>query len=224
MLKRALFYLFILNSFSGYACYCTLPPTAVSYNAAELIFIGKYTGKVDIGNANGLPLEFANFEVLKFLKGPDIEYIRNLLEEINRSKAEVSLMEKESSSCWHTFYPERYYLIYAYDNSESLFYTTDGCCGTHEIAPEELDDYLAEYSPIEEVKELNQLFRAEYPEGFMWEQRAKDDFVPIEIFMEAQSVIHTEKLEKQIVIWVTMPVIVLLVSGLILQRVRYSKV
>jgi hypothetical protein len=224
MLKRALFYLFILNSFSGYACYCTLPPTAVSYNAAELIFIGKYTGKVDIGNANGLPLEFANFEVLKFLKGPDIEYIRNLLEEINRSKAEVSLMEKESSSCWHTFYPERYYLIYAYNNLGSLFYTTDGCCGTHEIEPEELDDYLAEFSPIEEVSELNQLFRAEYPEDFMWEQRGKSDFVPLALYTEAQRAIQAERQEKQIVLWVTMPVIVLLVLGLILQRVRYYKV
>jgi len=218
MTKRLLTIILLLGLTKTFACSCAPPSITGSYKGSKIIFIGQYIGPDSIGGIYGLPMELENFEVLKFIKGKRLDIIKKIFEKRPLSKPMVTLLSSKRSSCGFTFAKAKYYIIYASNNYPNRLITTDGCTSTHEIEAEKLNEFLSDSSTTPEIIKLNELVKAEPPNEDNRESDSLENYVPQVLFAETQEKLQKEISKRNIILWITIPTILILLTFIAIRR------
>lgn len=218
MTKALLTFILVLGLTKTFACSCSPPSITSSYKGSTIIFIGQYLGPDQIGGMWGLPTDLENFEVFKFVKGKDIKLIKEVLKKRNLPKPMVTLLSSKHSSCGYTFTKDKYYIIYAYKSYPNGLLTTDGCISTHEIESDKLNDFLSDSSTVPEIVKLNELVKADPPNLNVIEPDSLENYVPKVLLIDSQDSLQHEISKRNIILWVTIPTILVLLAFIVFRR------
>lgn len=201
-----------LSAFSSYYLLtgsCNIPSIESSYKSSEVIFIGKFKGNSNFNGKSALPLKINNFEVLKFIKGPDIKVIKSIALQKFHQVPIVSLLDRSNEGCGIEFIPNGFYLVFAYKDYSQGILTTNGCARTRSLNQHKLYQYLDSNSQIPEIQEINKWVQLDKKtlDTMNWEARLElkdkqNNYVPLPMHLDLAKELKTVTRERNV--WITL--------------------